>query len=423
VTAHSLDDLRRVIRRIETRRPKRPAGQPIEEVLGGELVDTGEGQLLVVRREFPLSHRHGRQPLGAVLDAPLDLLSAVARAEQPLADARRLLFLDAETTGLAGGTGTYAFLVGAAWLEDDRLVLVQHFMRDFDEEPALLAALRPLLERASGLVTFNGSTFDLPLLETRFIMTRRRWPATLPHLDLLRPARRVWNSHLADCRLATLEREVVGVVREDDIAGALIPTLYFDFLRSRRAGPLGRVLAHNRDDVLTLVGLLGWFGRALTTREELTAGELGGLGRLWETVDVERALECYRAALAAGLSGAPAQVVRLHLARWEKRFARWDAACSLWEEAARDVGFDPRPWEELAKFHEHRRRDFVAARSFVQGALSLAAATGAPIRTLDAFTHRLGRLERRLSVSAGDAPERRARPDSSSAEPRDIQFA
>ena len=108
MAAHSLEDLRRVIRRIETRRPKRPAAPPIEGVLGGELVDTGEGQLLVVRREFPLAYRHGRQPLGAALEAPLDLLSAVARAETPVEDARRLLFLDAETTGLAGGTGTYA---------------------------------------------------------------------------------------------------------------------------------------------------------------------------------------------------------------------------------------------------------------------------------------------------------------------------
>jgi uncharacterized protein len=395
VAGHSLDDLRRVIRRIETRRPKRPAPQPIEEVLGGEVVDTGEGKLLVVRREFPLSHRHGRQTLGAVLEAPLDLLSAVARAERPVEDARRLLFLDAETTGLAGGTGTYAFLVGAAWLEDDRLVLTQHFMRDFDEEPALLAALRPLLERASGLVTFNGATFDLPLLETRFLMTRLRWP-TLPHLDLLRPARRVWTSYLADCRLATLEREVVGVAREDDIAGGLIPALYFDFLRSRRAAPLGRVLAHNRDDILTLVALLGWFGKALTSRADLSAGELGGLGRLWEPVDVERALECYRDALAAGLSGAPAQAVRLHLARWEKRFARWDVACSLWEAAARDAGFDPRPWEELAKFHEHRRRDFVAARAVVEDALGLAEDAGVSPRVREAFAYRRARLDRRL---------------------------
>ena len=396
MATHSLDDLRRVIRRIETRRPKRPAPQPIEEVLGGELVDTGEGKLLVVRREYPLSHRHGRRALGAALETPLDLLSALARAEQPIEDARRLLFLDAETTGLAGGTGTYAFLVSAAWLEDDRLVLAQHFMRDFDEEPALLAALRPLLERASGLVTFNGATFDLPLLETRFLMTRRRWPAALPHLDLLRPARRIWAAYLPDCRLATLEREVVGVMREDDIAGGLIPALYFDFLRSRRAAPLARVLAHNRDDILTLVGLFGWFGQALTSRDELTAGELGGLGRLWEPVDVERALDCYRAALAAGLSGAPAQAVRLNLARWEKRFARWDVACSLWEEAARDAGFDPRPWEELAKFHEHRRRDFVAARSIVQDALDIAVGAGVSSRVRDAFAYRRARLERRL---------------------------
>jgi len=396
VPAHSLDDLRRVIRRIETRHPTRPAAPPIQEVLGGELVDTGEGPLLVVRREFPLAYRHGRQAIGAAFEAPLGLLSAVSRLESPVGDARRLVFLDAETTGLAGGTGTYAFLVGAAWLEDDRLVLAQHFMRDFDEEPALLAALAPLLAGASGLVTFNGTGFDLPLLETRFILARRRWPAGLPHLDLLRPSRRVWTSCFADCRLATLEREVIGVAREDDVSGALIPALYFDFLRSRRAAPLGRVLAHNRDDVLTLVGLLGWFGGALAAREELTAQELGGLGRLWEPVDVERSLACYRAALDAGLAGTPAQAVRLRLARWEKRLARWDAARSLWEAAARHAEFDPHPWEELAKFHEHRRRDFLTARSIVEDALGLAEGAGVSARVREAFAYRRARLDRRL---------------------------
>jgi uncharacterized protein YprB with RNaseH-like and TPR domain len=405
VATHSLDDLRRVIRRIETRRPRRVAAQPVEEVLGGELVETGDGQLVVVRREFPLSYQHGRLSLGAALDAPLDLLSAIARVGRPFEDARRFLFLDAETTGLAGGTGTYAFLVGVGWLEEDRLVLAQHFMRDFDDEPALLAALSPLLERASGVVTFNGSSFDLPLLETRYLMARGRWPATLLHLDLLRPARRVWTSCFADCRLATLEREVIGVVRDDDVAGPLIPSLYFDFLRSRRAAPLARVLAHNRDDILALVALLGWFGGALTAREALSAGELGGLGRLWEPVDVERSVACYRAALAAGLEGAPAQAVRLRLARWEKRLARWDAACSLWEAAVRHAAFDPRPWEELAKFHEHRRRDFAAARGIVEDALGLAEAARAPLRTVDAFTHRLGRLERRLSLASGRSSE------------------
>lgn len=398
---HSLDDLRRVIRRIETRRPPRPAAQAVHEVLGGELHDTGDGQVLVVRNEFPLSHRHGRFALGAAFETPLDLLSAAARAAAPVGDARGLLFLDTETTGLAGGTGTYAFLVGAGWLEGDRLVLAQYFMRDFDDEPALLTALGPLFERASGVVTFNGAGFDLPLLETRFVLARRRWPAPLPHLDLLRPSRRVWTTRFADCRLATLEREVLGLERADDVPGALIPALYFDFLRSRRAAPLRRVFAHNRDDILSLIGLLGWFGRALAVGDHLDAEELAGLGRLWEPADVDRALACYRAALAAGLAGPAAQRVRLRLARWEKRAARWDAACALWEAASRHNVFDPLPWEELAKFHEHRRRDLAAARAIVEEALDLAAAAGGPERTLDALAHRLGRLERRLTTQGG----------------------
>ncbi len=397
--AQSLDELRRIIRHIETARPPRAAAAPAHEVLGGELHDTGAGQVVVVRREFPLAHRHGRERLGGAFDAPLDLLGAVAGANAPLGDPRRLLFLDTETTGLAGGTGTYAFLVGAAWLEDDRLVLAQYFMRDFDEEAALLDALAPLVERASGVVTFNGAGFDLPLLETRFILARRRWPGGLGHLDLLRPSRRVWSARFADCRLATLEREVLGLAREDDVPGALIPGLYFDFLRSRRAAPLARVFAHNRDDVLSLVALLGWFGRALVAADHLQAEELAGLGRLWEPVDVARALACYRGALAAGLGPAAAQRVRLRLARWEKRAARWDAACELWQAASRHDAFDAAPWEELAKFEEHRRRDLGAAHGIVEEALGLAGSAGAPARVVGALAHRLGRLERRLGAA------------------------
>ena len=392
----SLDELRRVIRRIETGRPPRLAVPPADQVLGGELVETGAGPLLVVRREYPLTHIHGRQPLAPAFAAPLALLSAVARAAAPARDPRGLLFLDTEATGLAGGTGTYAFLVGVGHLDGDRVVVAQYFMRDFDEEPALLAALVPLLEQAAGVVTFNGSGFDLPLLETRFVLARRRWPALLPHLDLLRPARRVFTARCADCRLTTLEREVIGLEREDDVPGALIPALYFDFLRSRRAAPLARVFDHNRHDVLSLVALLGWFGRALAAHDHLGAEDLAGLGRLWEPVDLERALACYRAALTSDLAGPAAHRVRLRLARWEKRAARWDAACALWEAARDHDAFDREPWEEIAKFHEHRRRDLPAARAIVAQALEVADTAGAAPRVLDAFTHRLSRLERRL---------------------------
>jgi uncharacterized protein YprB with RNaseH-like and TPR domain len=395
----SLDDLRRIIRRIETRPPPRAAREPIERVVGGEVVDTGAGSLLVVRREYPLGHRHGRICLDGVLQAPMELLGRMARLEGPAPDPARLLFLDTETTGLAGGTGTYAFLVGAGWLEDDRFVVTQYFMRDLDEEPALLAALTPVLERAAALVTFNGGGFDVPLLETRFVLARRRWPATLPNLDLLRPARRVWTACFDDCRLATLERSVLGLARDSDVPGATIPSLYFDWLRQRRASPLARVFAHNCDDVLSLAALLGWFGQALGETPSVSTAEWAGLGRLWEPVDLERALACYRTALDYGLGGEHAHFVRLRLAWWEKRAARWDAACELWETAARHGAFDPRPWEELAKFHEHRRRDFAAARSVVTAAIDLARAAGVAGRVLEAFGRRLGRIERRLATS------------------------
>src|SRR5881296_222204 len=394
----SLDDLRRIIRRIETRRPPRAAAEPLERVVGGELVETGAGSLLVVRREYPLEHRHGRMPLDGVRRAPLDVLARVARVEAAPLAAERLLFLDTETTGLAGGTGTYAFLVGAGWIEGDAFVVAQHFMRDLDEEPALLAALAPLLERAGGVVTFNGGGFDLPLLETRFVLARRRWPAMLPHLDLLRPSRRVWTGCFDDCRLGTLERDVLGLAREQDVPGALIPTLYFDWLRHKRAAPLARIFAHNRDDVLSLAALVGWFGAALGDAPALRAAEWAGLGRLWEPVDLERGLACYRAALQAGLVGEAAHRVRLRLAWWEKRAARWETACALWDVARQRELFDPRPWEELAKFHEHRARDFAAARTVVTGALDLARSAGVGERVLDAFTYRLARIERRLTT-------------------------
>lgn len=397
----SLDELHRVIRRIESARPPRPAAEPVERVVGGELIDTGRGTLVAVRHEYSLRHRHGSAPLGDALAAPVSLLARAARLEEEISAADGLLFLDTETTGLAGGTGTYAFLVGVGTLQDARVVVTQFFMRDFDDEPALLAALEPMLAGASAVVTFNGAGFDLPLLETRFVLGRRQWPASLLHLDLLRPARRVWTGWLADCRLTTLESAVLGLARADDVPGAMIPLLYFDYLRSRRAAPLRRVFEHNRSDVLSLVALVGWFGRALTADAEVRPEELAGLGRLWEPVDLERGLACYRAALDGGLPEPVARWARLRLAWWEKRAARWDAACTLWEAARAHEVFDPRPWEELAKYHEHRARDLSAARAIVEDALGLARAAGAASRVLDTFVYRLERINRRLERQSG----------------------
>ncbi len=395
-----LDDIRRVVRRLEDARPSRPAPPPIAALVGGLLEDTERGPILSVRREYALDHRHGASALAGAFAAPPALLGVLTRHGTPAGDVRGLLFLDTETTGLAGGTGTYAFLVGVGFVEGDRFVVKQFFMRDLDEEPALLAALAPLATRATGLVTYNGSGFDVPLLETRFVLARRRWPE-LWHLDLIHPARRVWRSRFADCRLTTLEGGVLGLSRGDDVPSAMIPALYFDYLRRRQPGALPRVFSHNRHDVLSLVGLTAWLARALESPEEcaLTPEEYAGLGRLWERADPERSLACYGRALDGGLSGTEAARVRLRLAWWEKRNARWDAARRLWEAAAEAPAFDPRPWEELAKFYEHRSRDFAAARHVVLQALERARRAAVVESVREDLHRRLARLERRLAAS------------------------
>src|SRR5439155_984707 len=181
-----------VARRHDARRPQRRRDARVREAAAHErrALQPDDLPLRLTRGRDPPRRAAVRDPAGPPRARSRDArLSAVARAGTPAGDSRGLLFLDTETTGLAGGTGTYTFLVGVGRLDGDRFIVEQYFMRDFDEEPALLAALVPLLEQAAGVVTFNGSAFDLPLLETRFVLARRRWPPRLPHLDLLRPAR------------------------------------------------------------------------------------------------------------------------------------------------------------------------------------------------------------------------------------------
>ncbi|HLN14401.1 MAG TPA: ribonuclease H-like domain-containing protein, partial [bacterium] len=201
---------------------------------------SGDG-LEVVRATYALNHRHGRCVLG-------DALRSLGGADAP--DLSATVWLDTETTGLAGGTGTYAFLVGLAYLEGERLVTEQLLLRRLSGEPQLLTVLAQRLERARRLVTFNGQRFDWPILEARFVLARRR-PATLEvHTDLIHPARRLWHRVFGTHRLSTLEAEVLGAPRHGDVPGWEIPMIYVEYLRSTDRAALDPVIAHNRADLL-----------------------------------------------------------------------------------------------------------------------------------------------------------------------------
>jgi uncharacterized protein YprB with RNaseH-like and TPR domain len=373
----------------------------VAELVGGREETTSHGRLLVARYEYQLHHSHGQLPLRSALEAPPDVLRLLSRQSPSESAPKRLLYLDTETTGLAGGTGTYAFLVGAGFFEGDRFVLAQYFMRDLDEEPALISAMAALLADFDGVVTYNGRGFDLPLLETRFILSRRPWPQHLSHLDLLPPARRLWSSRLPDCRLGTIEARVLGLERIDDVPGALIPSLYFHYLRSRRAEALQSVFEHNRLDVLSLVTLTGWVARALADPEglDLAPEEYVGLGRLWEGADEARGARCYQAALSRGIGSPLRERLLLWLGRRAKREGLWPEALALWEAAiAEGSGFDPRPWEEIAKYYEHWRRDLAAAHRVAAQVHALAEREDAPEAVRAALAHRLSRLARRSGL-------------------------
>src|SRR5881396_2642911 len=335
-----------------------------------------------------------------------------------LEDPEKWLFLDTETTGLAGGTGTYAFLIGLAWWDACGLQVEQFFMRDFAEEHSLLHELSHRIAERPVLVTFNGKSFDWPLLENRFTMTRAiRVPRLTAHLDLLHPARALWKLRLGSVRLVELERRVldaprIGWHREDDVEAALIPQLYFDYLRGGPAEPLAGVVRHNQMDLRGLAALFGKISTLLangqprpeTPEEALDLFSLSRfLHRRGERVRAQAACE---QALASGLPAAfrpPASRELAILAMRQKDYAR---AATLWEELIAHPEDVLRACEQLAIHYEHRVRDAARAADYTRIGLKklrlLRArsenvfAAGRLTRLERKFLHRLVRLEHRM---------------------------
>ncbi len=316
----------------------------------------------------------------------------------------RPAFLDTETTGLAGGAGTFAFLIGLGVWEQDGLTLELIFLRTPEEEPAALAYLEERLRDASALVTFNGLGFDVPVLESRCLLNRvtASW-RSLPHLDLLPKARLLWRDHLPSRQLGVIEQAMLGVRRtQQDVPSWLIPMLYRDYLRWGSADFITPVLYHNRMDVLSLVTLLACMGERLARPEQVTisAAEWVGLGRLYARAgESERALQAWLRALES--DALPADVTLYlwrSLSAHYKQTAAWDKACALWQRWAERDPHALEPLIELAKYYEWHARDLERARAFTQSALSRAQRQRAPEHSLSELQQRLQRLERKISL-------------------------
>jgi len=358
--------------------PRKPAPlHGIEEVISGVDLPTPAGLTFVSEQVYPTGYRHGSIDLFA--PCPLEALSAWGSATR-LTDPglRNLVFLDTETTGLMGGTGTNVFLVGTGYFDLDGFHLAQYFMRDPGQEPAMLAGLEQLLARFNVIVTFNGKTFDLPLLNTRCTLNGFSSPfSTFDHLDLLHLARKLWRDRLPSRALGELEKEIVRFYRSgEDIPGWMIPELYFNYLRTGDARPLGGVFYHNAMDILSLAALFNHVAALLTQPDRLlvsTEGaglDLAAIARLYESLGwLERAAELYESSLDHGL---PAEFFFKTIERYasmERRQGRWEQAVHLWERAAEHGQLEA--CIELAKYYEHRARDYDLALHWVQRAIEL----------------------------------------------------
>jgi hypothetical protein len=385
--------------------PKPKSPYEIDSVVAGAFHPTPRGEVFIVEQTYLPDHHHGISPILSSL--PLSLISQWAGDAQisdlPIA---KFAFLDTETSGLAGGTGTYAFMVGIARFVDDQFILRQFFMRDPAEEPAMLEAIAQFLAPARVLVTFNGKAFDAPLLATRYRMHHIPIPFQgYSHLDLLPLARRLWRDRLESRALKYLEQHVLGLTRSiEEVQGYEVPWLYFDYLRTGDARPLAGVFYHNAMDVVAMAALLTHINEVIQNPYEgrVEHGlDFVALGKLFEDLGHwEEAARLFERGLELNLTESDFGLAVKRLSTLQKRRGDFTEAIRLWEAAAANGHIYAHI--EMAKYYEHKCRDVKTALKWTRSALEHVEQADLPayIRKhwLDEITHRLARLERKDSI-------------------------
>ena len=380
-------------------KPQVPIPAP-EDWLHGEEVATAHGAHYETERLYERHRRHGSVGIVDLESLSHDLLDPISNGQIRGVPPEKWCFLDTETTGLAGGSGTYAFLVGVGRITRQGFRVRQFFMRDFGEEASQLSALTEHLKQFDVMITYNGRTYDQPLLETRFRMVRQRTPfSSMEHLDLLFGARRLWNLRFDSCRLVELENQILGVERHGDLPGEMIPYVYFEYVRTQEIFRLMPVFHHNAIDILTLACLTAIVPRAFhapgqsSMNAEFSHGaEIIGLARWWRQAEQhENALAMFRQAIGKNLSDELMFRTLWDIAALEKKLGREDAALPV----LTDLAASRNPWRaaalvELAKYYERRERNFALALEMTRRAMEL--------EPSEALERRAARLEKRVAV-------------------------
>jgi uncharacterized protein YprB with RNaseH-like and TPR domain len=385
--------------------PQPSKSHPVEEIVAGRFIETGNGRTYLIEQDFPSDYIHGQIGL-RISTSPKTIADWAGDVRIASQNPENLVFLDTETSGLAGGTGTFAFLVGVGRYTPEGFHLAQFFMRDPLEEPALLLAVEDFLAPCQTVISFNGKAFDVPLLDTRYTMQGWKSPfKNLSQVDLLHLARRLWRDRLPSRTLANLEVQILHAARTDEeIPGWMIPQIYFDYLRDGDARPLQRVFYHNSMDVVSLAALLNHTSSLLEDPFSQPTNEyidLAAVGRLLEDLGhTERATELYETCLKAELPEDVYNDTLLRLSLLHKHNNNYPAAVPLWEQAASRKRIYA--YEELAKYYEHHTEDLEMALRWTREALEYLDSMNLPslekMQWKPEFLHRLQRLLRKFKA-------------------------
>jgi len=376
-------NLRRDAPTTPSERSPRPVQPPLESLVEGQWVQSSGSRCFVAERLYPLEYIHGGLRLLDLLTLPSqEWMPLGMGADSPSFDPGHAAFIDIETTGLARGAGTYAFLIGLGFFVRQGFLVRQYFMPDYADEDLLLDLVARDLADKAGLISFNGRSFDWPIIETRYVLARREPPCRdTPHLDLLLFSRRLWRRVLPSCALSSLERSVLGIDRDDtDVPSYLIPQVYQDYVRRGLTRPLAGVFYHNEMDLLSMVALAAWVARVVSSpfgQEHASLCDHLALGRLYES---------------GGRSGSFLL----------KRLRRYDEAMEVWRRQV--GGTEVYPYVELAKQLEHRLHDYAGARRVTLQAVDWAQRNAGRLgtsrrhrRLMAELRHRLARVERRMA--------------------------
>lgn len=378
---------------------------PIESVLDGVDLATIFGTTFMVENRFGVDYVHGDVTLLNDVNPQVIGAWARTRALDPSL-LEKIIFLDTETSGLAGGTGTYAFMVGLGFRTAEGFVVKQLFMRDPEQEPALLAALDEITHPFEYVVTFNGKGFDAPLLNARYIMNGMTSPfPRLDHIDLLPLARRLWRNRLTSRALKDLEVEIIHVPRtQEEVPGWMIPEIYFEYLKSNDARPLANVFYHNSMDILSLAALFNFCSSLLhepLRKKDVPGLDLVAVARLFEELNlIEAAVPVYEESLTRG--DIPRQIYLETIQKFAllyRKQSRWPEAVNLWRKAAEQRWLEA--IIELAKYYEHQERDYLAALRWTIEAIGVADQMDLPYwekkSMLSELDHRRTRLMNRVT--------------------------